>query len=52
MPIAAVFGVVTTGSAWKFLRLTGTIVTLDLKEYYIDNPGKLVGVLTHILQHA
>ena len=50
--IAAVFGVVTTGSAWKFLRLAETTVTLDLKEYYIDNPGKLVGVLTYIMQHA
>jgi hypothetical protein len=43
---------VTTGSAWKFLRLEGTTVTLDLKEYYIDNLGKLVGVLTHIVQNA
>lgn len=51
-PLPAVFGVVTTGSAWKFLRLVGTTVTIDLKEYYIDNLGKLVGVLTHIIQHA
>lgn len=51
-PIQAVCGVVTTGSAWKFLRLTGTTVTLDLKEYYIDNLGKLVGVLKHIVQTA
>src|SRR5712691_10092134 len=51
-PIHAVCGVVTTGSAWKFLRLTGTTVTLDLKEYYIDNLGKLVGVLKHIVQTA
>jgi hypothetical protein len=49
-PGAAVCGVVTTGSAWKFLRLEGTIVTLDLKEYYIDNPGKLAGVLMHAVQ--
>ena len=51
-PLPAVFGVVTTGSTWKFLRLAGTTVTLDLKEYYIDNLGKLVGVLTHIIQNA
>lgn len=51
-PVPAVFGVVTTGSAWKFLRLDGTTVTLDLKEYYIDNLGKLVGVLKHIVQNA
>jgi hypothetical protein len=51
-PVAAVCGVVTTGSAWKFLRLEGTTVTLDLKEYYIHNLGKLVGVLTYLVQNA
>jgi hypothetical protein len=51
-PIEAVFGVVTTGSAWKFLRLQQAVVTLDIKEYYIDNAGKILGVLTHIVQNA
>ena len=41
-PIEAVFGVVTTGSAWKFLRLQQAVVTLDVKEYYIDNAGKIL----------
>ncbi len=50
--VPAVFGVVTTGSAWKFMRLEDTVVTLDLKEYYIDNLGKVLGVLRHILQSA
>jgi hypothetical protein len=51
-PLPAVFGVVTTGSAWQFLRLVGTTVTIDLREYYIDNLGKLIGVLTHLIQHV
>jgi hypothetical protein len=51
-PGTTVCGVVTTGSAWKFLRLEGTTVTIDLKEYYIDNLDKLVGVLTYIVQNA
>lgn len=50
--IPAVFGVVTTGSAWKFLRLEQSVLTLDLKEYYIDNAGKILGVLKHILENA
>jgi hypothetical protein len=49
-PMPAVYGVVTTGSAWKFLRLMGTTLTLDLKEYYIDNVGKILGVLKHIVE--
>ena len=51
-PMAAVWGVVTTGSAWKFLRLESTTVTLDLKEYYIDNIGKILGVLRHVVENA
>jgi hypothetical protein len=51
-PIDSVFGVVTTGSAWKFLRLQQSVVTLDVKEYYIDNASKILGILTHIVQNA
>ena len=51
-PITVVFGVVTTGSAWKFLQLEKTVVMLDLKEYYIDNLGKIVGVLKYIIENA
>jgi hypothetical protein len=50
-PVDAVFGVVTTGSAWKFLRLQQVVVTLDIPEYYIDSPGKVLGILTHIVQN-
>jgi hypothetical protein len=51
-PVKTVFGVVTTGSAWKFLQLIQAVVTLDVKEYYIDNAGKILGILTHIVQNA
>jgi hypothetical protein len=50
--IDAVFGLVTTGSAWKFLKLQQAVITIDVKEYYIDNAGKILGVLTNILQNA
>jgi hypothetical protein len=45
----AVHGVVTSGNCWKFLRLTGRSVTLDTPEYYVDNPGKIMGILRAIL---
>ncbi len=45
-----IHGVVTTGGAWKFLRLEGTSLTLDLKEYYVDDLGKLVGILFELLK--
>jgi hypothetical protein len=51
-PIETVFGVITTGSAWKFLRMQQAVATLDLMEYYIDNAAKIFGILTHIVQNA
>ena len=48
--LPAVFGAVSTGSAWMFLKLAGNNLTLDLNEYYIDNVGKILGILKHILE--
>lgn len=45
----AVFGVVTTGTNWKFMRLEGTILTFDVQEYLVSELGKIMGILSHIL---
>jgi hypothetical protein len=47
--ITTVHGAVTTGSNWKFLRLAGTTVWIDVPEYYIDRAGKILGVLDSIV---
>jgi hypothetical protein len=49
-PIDVIHGVVTTGAAWKFLKLQGTNLTLDINEYYVDDPGKILGVLQSFLE--
>ncbi len=49
-PIARVHGVVSTGSAWKFLQLEQTTVTIDVPEYYIDNLPRIMGILKHIVE--
>lgn len=46
-PISTIYGVITTGSIWKFLRLKGTVVEADLDEYYLNDIGKLLGILRH-----
>ena len=46
------FGVVSTGSAWKFLQLVGTSLTIDVPEYYIDNLPKVMGILRQIVETA
>ena len=42
--VRQVFGCVTTGEAWQFLRLEGPIVALARKRYYIDNIGLVLAV--------
>ncbi len=43
--ISKIYGVVTTGTAWKFLCLQGVDVAIDLDEYSIDHPGSILGIL-------
>jgi hypothetical protein len=45
-----IYGVVSTGSTWKFLQLEGTTLTIDVPEYYIDNLPKIMGILKHLVE--
>jgi hypothetical protein len=51
-PVERVYGVVSTGSAWKFLQLVGTSLTIDVPEYYIDNLSKVMGILRQIVESS
>ena len=42
-------GVVTTGSTWKFLQLEDTQGTIDQREYYINEVGKILGILRYLV---
>jgi hypothetical protein len=46
----AIHGVVTDGSRWLFMSLTGVDVTIDLTEYYINEVERLVGIMVHMLK--
>jgi hypothetical protein len=41
--ILTIYGTVTTGTNWKFLKLINQVVEIDLSEYYINNIGKSLG---------
>ena len=43
-----VFGAVTSGSVWRFLRLTGSRLELDQQEHHIGKLPKLLGILAYI----
>lgn len=48
-PAAAVSGVVTTGTQWKFLLLNDAVITVDLEEYYVSEAAKIMGILESIV---
>ena len=47
--IAAIYGVVTTGTNWKFLRLINQTIEVDLNDYFIDKISKIIGILKHLI---
>jgi hypothetical protein len=47
--IEVIYGAVTTGSLWKFLRLEGASVTIDIQEYPLREVDVLLGILTYIV---
>ncbi len=43
-----VYGAVTIGERWKFLELEGATARIDAADYYIQDIGKIVGILLHV----
>ncbi|WP_333435024.1 hypothetical protein [Microcoleus sp. D2_18a_D3] len=50
--ISEIYGVVTTGTNWKFLRLSNQIMEVDLNDYFIDNISKIIGILKYLIEAA
>jgi hypothetical protein len=43
--IKVIYGAVTTGSIWQFLKLEQQILSIDLSEYYLKDVNKILGIL-------
>lgn len=43
--IMIIYGVVTTGTNWRFLRLQGQTIEIDFNEYFISQLGKILGIM-------
>jgi len=43
--ISTIYGTVTTGTNWQFLKLEEDIINIDLSEYYLTNVNKILGIL-------
>jgi hypothetical protein len=40
-----IYGAVTTGTIWKFLKLQGSTLFIDLREYYLNQIDLVLGIL-------
>jgi hypothetical protein len=49
--IKQIYGVVTTGELWKFLKLEGKLVSIDLSNYPVGNANKILGILLSPINH-
>lgn len=48
-PISTIYGSVTSGKLWQFLKLEGSIVTVDLTAYPVRPVPKILGILKWML---
>jgi hypothetical protein len=46
--IRAIYGCVTTGEAWQFLKLSDNTLVIDSRRYYIDRIENILGALQAI----
>jgi hypothetical protein len=44
--IASIYGAVTTGTDWKFLKLSDETVWIDKRDYFINEVSQILGILT------
>ncbi|MEA5541754.1 hypothetical protein VB834_22245 [Limnoraphis robusta Tam1] len=45
--IQSIYGGVTSGNIWKFLKLNKQVISIDLVEYYLRDLTKIMGILVH-----
>ncbi|HAZ47548.1 MAG TPA: hypothetical protein DCZ55_24605 [Cyanobacteria bacterium UBA11371] len=48
--IKTIYGSVTTGDIWKFLKLEESEVSIDLNNYYIKELDKILGILLKTIE--
>jgi len=48
--LSKIYGTVTTGHAWKFIKLQEHFVFIDKEDYYIKTPDKIMGILSEMVK--
>ena len=50
--VETVYGCVTTGTVWRFLKLTGAQLDIDVTEYYLNQVDHIFGILLFMVAAA
>ncbi|NJM58716.1 MAG: hypothetical protein HC857_16695 [Synechococcales cyanobacterium RU_4_20] len=50
--VKTVYGCVTSGTLWRFLKLEGTVATIDLAEYPLEPIGQLLAMLVWMVKEG
>jgi len=45
-----IYGVVTSGNVWKFIKFENNTVSIDLDDYGIKEPSKIMGILSNMVE--
>jgi hypothetical protein len=48
--VQTIYGCVTTGTMWQFLKLTGTVLTIDVTEYPLNPLERILGILKWMVE--
>ena len=49
--IPAIYGAVTSGNIWKFMKLKEQVIEIDLTEYYLSEVNKILGILASAINY-
>lgn len=48
-PMPFIFGCVTTGNDWKFMKLEGKTIVIDSETHYLENVPMILGIFQNII---
>jgi hypothetical protein len=51
-PISTIYGTVTSGTVWRFLKLEGQCASIDLTDYPLPPVEQILGFLVWMTQHG
>ena len=52
IPITTIYGSVTSGTAWRFLKLEGNILNIDLQDYPVPPVEVILGMLVWMVREG